>query len=236
MSTRAKASVLAASLALLATPGAAVTVEAEARNGILFLEDELRSLTTSERVDPEGAVSIEFGPDFVEEDGFGVVRAGVQLDGPGETGALGLGSVTITNLVDDWLNLDYLYFGDTSISITLDGSGDVGRARASTVLTVFFRPFRDIDSRLDASADDPNLAGCDDRFPCEIRGGSSGPNRLALRLELLPFETVPIDLIAFVKAEAIAPIPLPAAIGPAVLALGGLAWAGRRRSKGIAAA
>ena len=64
-------------------------------------------------------------------------------------------------------------------------------------------------------------------FPCS-ESFSAGTGR-RFEFTIGAGETSPVEFSVVSTVSALAPIPLPAALGPAALALGGLAWAGRRK-------
>ena len=132
------------------------------------------------------------------------------------------GGGTFTNLLDESVIAVVDYFFLVQAVVSLEGPSESGRAQAA------FDLFVD-GAREDRGRAEVELASseCVDFFPCDLE--DIDPGAFAVGFELGPNETVPFSYTA--SALAVAPIPLPAALGPAALALGGLAWAGRRKRR-----
>lgn len=225
--------VLAAPLALLiGAPAAAVGVDADATVGIRFPKFGVSDVAQTEFFLASEALSIEFGPNIIESfGGDATVSAEVGLGEAGQSSAVVEGTVTVTNLIDQALTVEVDAFRQSNAGVTFEAPGDAGGADASTVITFDGvradrgRAFVDIAFEGSAPSD-----FCE-ALPCFFDDFDVESFLLTFDVEALGTVIVGLRAEASVTAETtVAPIPLPAAAGPAAPMLGGLAWAGRRRA------
>lgn len=204
---------------LVGTPAVAATVESTGSIGLLG-PDPIVEVSTSDgtSVDPAG-VLVDIEPDEA------VAAATATTDGPGIVTATDATTVegTITNTLAEAVSVLLAYDTFFEIVTTFDGPGESGSGSYQGAVLVGGEQVGGDAGGFQAAADD---LFCPE-FPCDDIGfDANGP---IAAFDLAAGETTSLVFAAEVEAEAIAPIPLPAAIGPALLALAGLGWASRRR-------
>ena len=225
--------------ALLASPAAAITASAFAKVGVGVFEVTSAPPFEGEFqfFDPDEVLSVEYGPNLGDRFGVRFVRAEAQVEAPGRSKVVAESTITITNLTDETLNVDLDADRTADIDISIEEPGEAGRASASTLIDFDGVPADRLSADYELAFGTPLFDDvfeflCDEELPCS--DGILDTDGFIMSFDIAPSETVVVGLRA--EAVAITPIPLSAALGPAVLALGGLAWAGRRRAKGPAMA
>ena len=207
------AAAAALTLSLTASSALAATVRAVSDIGSFIISDASLADDPFESLDPETSVEVGGGES---------IAVAATVSAPGFERASAAGGGTFTNLLDESVIAVVDYFFLVQAVVSLEGPSESGRAQAA------FDLFVD-GAREDLGRAEVELASseCVDFFPCDLE--EIDPGAFAVGFELAPNETVPFSYTA--SALAVAPIPLPAALGPAALALGGLAWAGRRKRR-----
>lgn len=216
--------VAAAAVALLASPAAAVSVDVFASIAV-DLTDTVSAFRTDtdDFVDPSEAVSVEFGPGNAPTfGGFQGVDATASLDEVGSEVAVSESTVTVTNLLDAELEILFDFDGFWEIELGVEAPGEV--AIGAIDIGVL------LDGEvLGGDVDEFRLAASDcDSLPCDDSLSDFPATTSSFLISPLATETLALRA----EATAIAAIPLPAALGPLALVLGGLAWTGRRRARG----
>lgn len=187
---------------------------------ITFLEIFEATLADGgENVDPADAVAVELDPEFAD------ASAEVTTTGPGLATASDLTVVEgrFTNLLDEPIDFLVGYITSYALEIDLVAPGESAEA-------IFDAQFLVDGEFLGFDGDEARAVfggpGCFGSGSCNVFVDDANGPIFGVRLEA--GETAPVQLIAAAEVSAVAPVPLPAALGPAALGVAALAWLGRR--------
>ena len=175
--------------------------------------------------EPTGGASAEVS------EGVTGVSTSVEIDGLGMASNAASGSAFLTNPLDEEISGVLNFLVNRDVFVSFDSPDERVGGTFQATLTLGDRTFDfDFPPILPGSGKrrfGPADFGCEDTdcFRLLSQGTTVRP-----RFTLGPGESVPIEIDLAVTA--IAAIPLPAAFGPFAIALGGLAWIGRRKLVG----